>query len=83
MPPGVFALEDFQAATGSVVIAPGQTEVTFPVTVYGDTKYESQEVFYVKLTSATGADVVIPGAEAGRFDFAILYIGNDDPVSGV
>jgi hypothetical protein len=49
------------------------------VTVYGDTKYEGQEVFYVKLTSATGADIVIRGAEGQRTDFAILYIPNDDP----
>ena len=75
--------EDFVAATGSVVIAPGQTQVRVPVTVYGDTKYEGQEVFYVKLTSATGAAIVTPGAEGQRTDFARLYITNDDQPSTV
>jgi len=46
--------EDFLAQTGSVTIAAGQTEATFQITIYGDTKYEADELVRVELTGVTG-----------------------------
>jgi VCBS repeat-containing protein len=45
---------DFKPEAGSVTIPVGQTEGTFMVTIYGDTKYESDEVVRVELTGVTG-----------------------------
>ena len=67
--------EDFLAETGSVTIPAGQTEGTIQVTIYGDTKYEADEVVRVELTGATGA-VVDPDPVNYRETVEIL---NDDP----
>ena len=75
--------QDFVAATGSVVFAPGQTSATIPVTVYGDTAYEPDEAVYVQLTSAVGA-LIVRTATAGQLaGQSNLIIANDDAASGI
>lgn len=49
------APEDYEARTGSLVFNPGETSKTVTVNVKGDRKLESQEVFYVNLSGASGA----------------------------
>jgi chitinase len=75
------------ATAGVDYIAKGQSEVTFlpgEVTkqisfeVLGDTLYEADEYFYVDLISASGATVVIEGAEGQRSPWQAVWIRNDD-----
>ncbi|TDL12163.1 hypothetical protein EUA04_04110 [Mycolicibacterium obuense] len=73
--------EDFVAASGSVVFAPGQTSATIPITVIGDTKYEPDEIVRVELTSAVGALIVrTAGQLLGQSN---VVIADDDPASGI
>ncbi|NBP86109.1 MAG: hypothetical protein EBU54_13305, partial [Mycobacteriaceae bacterium] len=46
--------EDFLSETGSVTIPSGQTEGTFLISIYGDTKYETDELVRVELIGVTG-----------------------------
>lgn len=62
--------EDYEAKSGVVTFAPGETSKTFAVNVIGDRKREGDEVFYVNLGVATGA-VVLDREGAG-------VIKNDD-----
>ena len=74
--------EDFLAETGSVVFAPGQMQAEIPVTIYGDTDYEPDEVVRVELTGVTNAALVLEGAEESRSRFGSVSIINDDSVGG-
>lgn len=74
---------DFVPVTDSVVFAPGEISKTIAVKVIGDSIYESTENFYVDLTSAKGATIVINGAEGSRNSWAMGYINNDDVLSVV
>jgi probable HAF family extracellular repeat protein len=49
---------DYQAASGTVTFAAGQTTALISVLVNGDRKRESDESFFVTLTSAQGAVIV-------------------------
>jgi hypothetical protein len=49
---------DFQAASGAITFAPGQTSKTITVQVKGDTTVESDEDFAVNLSGANGATIV-------------------------
>lgn len=69
---------DFVAKTGSVVFAAGETRKTISVEIIGDTLHESNENFYVDITSAKGAVVVLSGAEGGRSSWVSATIKNDD-----
>ena len=69
---------DFVAATGTLTFAPGQTEATLPVTIYGDTAYEGSEIITVELSNPTGAILVAYGAEGSRSDSTYLLIDNND-----
>ena len=71
---------DFAAASGTVVFAPGQTEAGIPITIYGDTDYESGEELIVRIISATGA-TPDPYGEFGRTS-RYISIDNDDPSPG-
>jgi hypothetical protein len=46
---------DYTAASGALTFAPGQTSLTVPVPVIGDAILESNETFYVNLSSPVGA----------------------------
>lgn len=63
---------DYQAASGSLIFEPGETEKTITVWVYGDTTVEEDEAFALVL-SDTG------GNEIGE---AVGTILNDDVTSG-
>ena len=52
---GAHAGEDYIAASGSIAFAAGETTKTITVNVRGDRIVEWEEVFYVNLTSASGA----------------------------
>lgn len=43
--------EDYQMITGSITFAPGESTKTFDVPVFGDTKYERDEVFGASILS--------------------------------
>jgi probable HAF family extracellular repeat protein len=47
--------EDYNAQSGTVTFAPGQTSRTISIVVKGDRKRESSETFFVNLTSGAGA----------------------------
>jgi hypothetical protein len=48
---------DYQAISGSVNLAPGQTLQTVGVAVIGDTTVEPDETFFVRLSGATNAGI--------------------------
>ena len=48
---------DYQAVDDSVTIPAGRTEQTIKVTVNGDTRYEANETFVVRLRSPEGATI--------------------------
>lgn len=69
---------DFVAKTGNVVFAAGEIRKTISVEIIGDTVLEANENFYVDITSAKGATVVINGAEGARNSWVSATIQNDD-----
>jgi len=52
------SVDDYQVTSGSLTFNPGETSKTITVGVVGDKKLEGDEVFYVNLSSATGAFIV-------------------------
>ena len=48
---------DYQASSGTLTFAPGQTSKTITVLVNGDTSIESDETFSVNLSNATNATI--------------------------
>jgi hypothetical protein len=64
------ALDDYEARSGALDFAPGTTSRTITVNVKGDRTRESEEVFYVNLSGATGA-VIQSGQGTG-------VVRNDD-----
>ncbi|HUE70756.1 MAG TPA: Calx-beta domain-containing protein [Pirellulaceae bacterium] len=68
---------DYQATTGTMTFAPGETIQTLTVQVIGDTQQENDEYFYVNLTNATNASI-------GN-GFKVGYILDDDtpPTIGI
>jgi len=53
---------DYVAKSGTLLFAPGQTSKTISVEVRGDRKKESNETFFVSLTGATNATILVaPG----------------------
>ena len=67
---GARAPDDYEARSGSLDFAPGTTSRTITVNVKGDRTRESEEVFYVNLSGATGA-VIQTGQGTG-------VVRNDD-----
>src|SRR5262249_20370837 len=66
---------DYLATNGTVTLAPGTTNQTLSVTVFGDSLNESNETFFVNLSTPAGATI-----SAGR---AVGPINNDDPVPAI
>ena len=56
---------DYQAASGTVTFAPGETTKTVTVLVNGDRVGEPNETFLVNLSGATGGAVIIDGQGVG------------------
>ena len=48
------SVDDYIAASGSLVFTAGQTSKTVSVSVKGDKKREAYETFYVQLSGGTG-----------------------------
>lgn len=69
---------DYIPVTSSVVFSPGETSKVVTVNVIGDTTYEANEYFYLDLTSAQGANIVMNGAEGFRNNWIMATIKNDD-----
>ena len=63
---------DYTAANGTLTFAPGESTKTITVPVSGDTDFETNETFFVNLTSATGGAVITDNQGVG-------VIANDDP----
>jgi VCBS repeat-containing protein len=77
----VVAGVDFLATSGTVVFAPGETRATIPITIYGDTRYESSGAIQIRLTGATNAVLVADGA-GDSATYSFLTIRNDDAITG-
>src|SRR5213596_2536902 len=56
---------DYVAASGTVTFAPGVTSQPVTVTVNGDTKFESNETFFVNLSNPTGGATISDGQGQG------------------
>jgi len=65
---------DYQAATGSIIIPAGETSGTIMVNGVGDTKSEPDETFSLSLISATNGTIGLPAVSTGT-------LLNDDPTS--
>jgi urease beta subunit len=52
------ASSDYTAKSGTITFLPGQTSKTVAVAILGDLTVESDETFFVNLTSATNASIV-------------------------
>jgi hypothetical protein len=59
---GTAASSDYNARSGTLTIAAGQTTGTISVTVLGDTRYEANETVRLTLTNPTGATFAGGGA---------------------
>src|SRR5262249_43637288 len=68
---------DFQSTSGSVTFAPGQTSRVINVPVYGDTTYEPDETFTVKVTGVSG------WATLGRTQATVTILNDDVPTLSV
>jgi len=62
---------DYDATSGTLYFAPGQTKLTINVPVRGDTIPEDDETFFVYLSNASGGPILDGGA--------VGVIINDDP----
>jgi hypothetical protein len=68
--------EDYQAASGTLVFQPGETQKRVRVSVLGDTQYEPDETFSLQLSNLQPAGrIEVPSAE--------MIIRNDDPEPAV
>lgn len=67
--------EDYDAATGSISFAPGETAKTVDVRVRGDLVPENNETFFVTLRNASGARVAR--------DEAVCIIEDDDQLADI
>lgn len=64
--------KDYVSVVGTVFIPAGETAATVPVTVMGDSKYEADEQFALRIISATGVPI--------SRSIAYCTIFNDDPM---
>ncbi len=72
------APSDFGAVSGTLTFTPAETTKTISVDVNGDTNFESDEIFYVRLTNPVAVDL-IDGEGAGAIqndDAPQIYIVN-------
>ena len=66
--------EDFVLASGTLTFAPGDPAETIPLQILGDTLPEDDETFVIRLSGASGADIVD--------DEATITLLNDDISDG-
>jgi len=80
--------EDYVAASGTLVFAPGESVKAIAVEVYGDMVEEMDEAFYVNLSNPSGANIVdgqawvaVLNDDLGAPDIALQSVAVDpDPV---
>jgi uncharacterized repeat protein (TIGR01451 family) len=73
---------DYVVASGSVVLAPGETAGAVPVAVVGDTLIESDETFLVGLSAASGAVIEDGDATATIADDDAPSLSRDELAHG-
>ena len=71
---------DYQAATGQVTFAPGETTQTITVNVVGDTVLESAETFNVTLSNPINAEIDVPQAIGTILDDEVRSLTISDRV---
>jgi len=54
--------EDYQAKTGTVSFAAGETSKTFQITIYGDTEAEQDETFSVQISNPSPVTIMANSA---------------------
>jgi subtilisin family serine protease len=54
---------DYQATSGTLSFAPGETSKTIAVTIFGDTRFEADETFFLNLSNAVGAVITKPAVQ--------------------
>ncbi len=64
---------DYNYQFGTLTFAPGETQKTLQIAVINDTRAEATEVFWLDLTSATGATIV------QRFTPALIFDNDQTP----
>jgi hypothetical protein len=62
---------DYVAASGTLSFAPGEVSKPVPVTVFGDARFEPDEIFGISLSNPVNGVIVVPQA--------LATIVNDDP----
>ena len=60
--------EDYEADSGTLTFAPGETSRTVVVTVLDDDVFEPRETFVVKLSNPSGASLSVPEATGAIID---------------
>ena len=55
----------YQAKSGTLTFAPGETRKTITIAVYGDRKAETDETFLVNLTGGSSNALVLDGTGIG------------------
>jgi hypothetical protein len=68
---------DYQAISGTLTFNPGETVKTIAVPVYGDTLYEGNDTFYLRLSNAINAMV------GSTYYLGVGTILNDDAAPGL
>jgi sugar lactone lactonase YvrE len=63
---------DYQATSGTLTFAPNESVKTIPVTIYGDSNFESNETFTVNLTNPVNGNILIPQATVTIVNYAVL-----------
>jgi hypothetical protein len=70
--------DDYQAASGTVTFAPGQTSQTITVLVNGDRLAEPNETFFLNVSSADSYVAIGGGAGGGTIIDSVPRIRSDD-----
>lgn len=72
---------DYEAGSGTVSFAPGQTEAVAPVSVIGDLLVEGSEMVAIRLSSPVNATLLdtFPGVMVGTFGRATILDDDGDP----
>ena len=68
----VSAPDDYVEKSGTITLAPGQTEATFVIDIVGDVIDEQGQLFYVRLALAEGSVATLPAPRIS------IYILDDD-----
>jgi hypothetical protein len=65
---------DYEAQSGTLTFAPGETSKTIRIAIYGDTVIEDYEYFSISLTNPSN------NVRLNNYSWGFGYINNDDAV---